>query len=124
MSVAVYNHYKRLYNNISIEKSQNENSASNQSQQQQQQNRGKLNEFIWLNFALFFVFSGFILNVGIPFYTVPLDSANNPNNLGSTFNANSNEGMKHGSEIIHKEQHDLKLEKSNILMLGPTGSGE
>ena len=47
MSVAVYNHYKRLYNNISIEKSQNENSLNNQSQQQQQQqNRGKLNEFI------------------------------------------------------------------------------
>ena len=70
------------------------------------------------------MFSGFILNVGIPFYTVPLDSANNPNNLGSTFNTNSTEGMKHGSEIIHKEQDDLKLEKSNILMLGPTGSGE
>lgn len=41
MSVAVYNHYKRLHNNISIEKFQNENSSINQSQQQ---NRGKSNE--------------------------------------------------------------------------------
>ena len=26
--------------------------------------------------------------------------------------------------FIHNEQYDLKLEKSNILMLGPTGSGK
>lgn len=83
-----------------------------------------LHGFLQLNFALFFVFPGFILNVGIPFYTVPLDSSNNPNNLGSTLNGNSNEGIKHGSEIIHRDQHELKLEKSNILMLGPTGSGK
>lgn len=70
------------------------------------------------------MFFGFILNVGIPFYTVPLDPANNPNNLGSTVSTNSNESTKHGSEVIHTEQYGLKLEKSNILMLGPTGSGE
>ena len=46
MSVAVYNHYKRLHNNMSIEKSLNESSTNNQSQQQQQQqNRGKLDEY-------------------------------------------------------------------------------
>jgi ATP-dependent protease Clp ATPase subunit len=40
MSVAVYNHYKRLHNNISTNKSQTENSITNQSQG----NRGNLNE--------------------------------------------------------------------------------
>jgi ATP-dependent Clp protease ATP-binding subunit ClpX len=99
MSVAVYNHYKRLHNNIAINKSQTENSII-----QQQTNRG------------------FILNAGIPFYTVPFDVSNNQNNLaGSTIISNSNE---HGSDVIHNEQYDLKLEKSNILMLGPTGSGK
>jgi ATP-dependent Clp protease ATP-binding subunit ClpX len=70
-------------------------------------------------------FSGFILNAGIPFYTVPFDVSNNSNNLGgSTIISNSNEGIKHGSDLIQNEQYDLKLEKSNILMLGPTGSGK
>jgi ATP-dependent protease Clp ATPase subunit len=31
--------------------------------------------------------------------------------------------MKHSSDIIHNDKYDLILEKSNILMLGPTGSG-
>jgi ATP-dependent Clp protease ATP-binding subunit ClpX len=71
-----------------------------------------------------FFFAGFLLNVGIPFYTVPLDVSNNNNNLGSTTINNQNEQIKHGSDLIHNEQYDLKLEKSNILMLGPTGSGK
>jgi ATP-dependent Clp protease ATP-binding subunit ClpX len=116
MSVAVYNHYKRLHNNIAINKSQTENSII-----QQQTNRGKLNENFRL-YDFFFAFVGFILNAGIPFYTVPFDVSNNQNNLaGSTIISNSNE---HGSDVIHNEQYDLKLEKSNILMLGPTGSGK
>jgi ATP-dependent protease Clp ATPase subunit len=32
--------------------------------------------------------------------------------------------MKHGSDIITNDKYDLKLEKSNILILGPTGSGK
>ncbi len=36
----------------------------------------------------------------------------------------NNEEVKQGSNIIHNEHYDLKLEKSNILMLGPTGSGK
>ncbi|CAF3707656.1 unnamed protein product [Rotaria socialis] len=87
MSVAVYNHYKRLHNNISITKSQpstSENALVSVSNQQQQQQRAS---------------------------TKP---ANN----------NNNEEIKFGSDVIHSEQYDLKLEKSNILMLGPTGSGK
>jgi ATP-dependent protease Clp ATPase subunit len=37
---------------------------------------------------------------------------------------NHNEKIKHGNNTIHNEQYDLTLEKSNILMLGPTGSGK
>lgn len=29
-----------------------------------------------------------------------------------------------GSDILDSKQHQLKLEKSNILLLGPTGSGK
>jgi ATP-dependent Clp protease ATP-binding subunit ClpX len=28
------------------------------------------------------------------------------------------------SSILYSDKHDIKLEKSNILMLGPTGSGK
>jgi Cdc6-like AAA superfamily ATPase len=69
---------------------------------------------------LFVLILGFIYNVGIPFYTVPLDVPN-PN---SSFNSNTNEELKHGSYVMNNEKDDLKLEKSNILMLGPTGSGK
>jgi ATP-dependent Clp protease ATP-binding subunit ClpX len=67
---------------------------------------------------------------------VPLDGSSNNNsnynNLGSSFNSttnannnnNNNEEIKHGSDVIHNDHYDLKLEKSNILMLGPTGSGK
>lgn len=37
---------------------------------------------------------------------------------------NSNDDIKQGNDIINNEKHDLQLEKSNILMLGPTGSGK
>ena len=62
--------------------------------------------------------------MGIPFYTVPLDGSNNNNNNNSSFNSNNNDELKHGSYALDNEKVDLKLEKSNILMLGPTGSGK
>jgi ATP-dependent Clp protease ATP-binding subunit ClpX len=50
-----------------------------------------------------------------------LDGSNNNN---SSFNTNNTDELKHGSSIINNDKYDLKLEKSNILMLGPTGSGK
>lgn len=38
-------------------------------------------------------------------------------------NLNRNKAAS-GSEILEKNAHDLRLEKSNIMMLGPTGSGK
>ncbi len=55
---------------------------------------------------------------------MPFDVPSNNNNLGSTTMPFNNEEVKQGSNIIHNEHYDLKLEKSNILMLGPTGSGK
>jgi ATP-dependent protease Clp ATPase subunit len=51
MSVAVYNHYKRLHNNMSINKSSSENAIINISNQQQQQ--GIQNKIVWLFCFLF-----------------------------------------------------------------------
>lgn len=62
------------------------------------------------------------MNVGIPFYTVPLDGSS----VGAplTNDSATSEDTKQGSDVINSDKYDLKLEKSNILMLGPTGSGE
>jgi len=35
-----------------------------------------------------------------------------------------NDAHQHTSDILDSSKFDLKLDKSNILMLGPTGSGE
>lgn len=34
------------------------------------------------------------------------------------------ETIRKGTEVLQTEEYDLKLDKSNILMLGPTGSGK
>jgi len=37
---------------------------------------------------------------------------------------NDSDTRQHTSDILDSSKFDLKLDKSNILMLGPTGSGE
>lgn len=37
---------------------------------------------------------------------------------------NTNSKNAIGSDILDRKSYDLKLEKSNILLLGPTGSGK
>lgn len=47
-------------------------------------------------------------------------------NFGGPFDANvgsRNGQTASGSDILERTSHELKLEKSNILLLGPTGSG-
>ena len=62
------------------------------------------------------------MNVGIPFYTVPLDGSSA--GALSTNESTTSEETKQGSDVINSDKYDLRLEKSNILMLGPTGSGK
>lgn len=38
--------------------------------------------------------------------------------------AKSSSSSSAGSDILDASTHELRLDKSNILMLGPTGSGE
>lgn len=47
------------------------------------------------------------------------------NTLGLHHNNAENTSAKNtaGSDILDRKSYDLKLEKSNILLLGPTGSG-
>ncbi|XP_029042645.1 caseinolytic protease chaperone subunit isoform X3 [Osmia lignaria lignaria] len=86
LSVAVYNHYKRIYNNFPVQNS--------------------MQDLLHISTV------GNSLGVG--FQQFPTGSEQK-----STDNQSSS-----GSDILDSKQHQLKLEKSNILLLGPTGSGK
>ncbi|CAF0757491.1 unnamed protein product [Didymodactylos carnosus] len=119
----VYNHYKRLNNNLY-------SSAAKQEQHKEQipiqQNSIESTGLTSISPQRI------ILNVGIPFYHIGsiqdggthLGSSPSASNSDSSFSSSTSEEMKHGSDILNAEQQDIKLEKSNILMLGPTGSGK
>ncbi|XP_029042638.1 ATP-dependent Clp protease ATP-binding subunit clpX-like, mitochondrial isoform X3 [Osmia bicornis bicornis] len=92
LSVAVYNHYKRIYNNFPVQNSM----------------QGSINTTDLLHISTV----GNSLGVG--FQQFPTGSEQK-----STDNQSSS-----GSDILDSKQHQLKLEKSNILLLGPTGSGK
>lgn len=96
LSVAVYNHYKRIYNNISTSPSaQSQTSGKHQDISLMEQDILHINQ------------------MGVGGQSVgyqPADTATRTSNSGS--------------DILDSDRHELKLEKSNILLLGPTGSGK
>jgi ATP-dependent Clp protease ATP-binding subunit ClpX len=96
MSVAVYNHYKRIYNNISLQKS---------SIKEDEEPKTVIQTLQTLQMKD-------LSGGGISFFT-----KNPPNN------EKTNEKSSR-SNALYNDAHELKLEKSNILMLGPTGSGK
>ncbi|XP_076300575.1 caseinolytic protease chaperone subunit isoform X3 [Lasioglossum baleicum] len=92
LSVAVYNHYKRIYNNLPVQNAM----------------QGSTNSTDLLHISTI----GNSLGVG--FQQFP---------PGNDQKSSNNQSVP-GSDILDSKQHQLKLEKSNILLLGPTGSGK
>uniref|UniRef100_A0A182PKM9 ClpX-type ZB domain-containing protein n=1 Tax=Anopheles epiroticus TaxID=199890 RepID=A0A182PKM9_9DIPT len=109
LSVAVYNHYKRIYHNLPPP------ASSSTSAQQQQQQLDSMSR------------SGDLLHISGIGHTMmssaPSEVPRPPMGAGHGGGAGSN-AHQPGSELLDKKTHELKLEKSNILMLGPTGSGK
>ncbi|XP_067144648.1 ATP-dependent Clp protease ATP-binding subunit clpX-like, mitochondrial [Centruroides vittatus] len=101
LSVAVYNHYKRIFNNIPSINSTNRQESS-------------VGENQHTGFALKDLFH----NPGI----------SHSNALGVTPQQqqiqDSDARQNRGSDVLDVMTHELRLEKSNILLLGPTGSGK
>lgn len=95
LSVAVYNHYKRIYHNVP---------QQSQAQQIESANRGDLLHISGIGHTMM--------------SSHPSEVPRAPITPPSTNAQNS------GSELLDKKTHELKLEKSNLLMLGPTGSGK
>ncbi|KAG8307572.1 hypothetical protein J6590_018449 [Homalodisca vitripennis] len=115
LSVAVYNHYKRIYNNIPAQ------SNTRQDVTVMEQNiGGQSASFVFPNRVDFLNLSNMGLNpaaLGVGFQPEP--SAGQEVRRGQQPSANAL-----GSDILDSNSHELRLEKSNILLLGPTGSGK
>ncbi|CAH1183913.1 unnamed protein product [Phaedon cochleariae] len=101
LSVAVYNHYKRIYNNspnqpfnLRQDMAVMEQGPQNVTHRDSPHITGLGNATLGMNFGAF-------------------ESSLGPRTTQPT-----------GSDILERTSHELKLEKSNILLLGPTGSGK
>ncbi|XP_072516120.1 caseinolytic mitochondrial matrix peptidase chaperone subunit Xa isoform X2 [Salminus brasiliensis] len=97
LSVAVYNHYKRIYNNMP---------AGSRQQQVEVEKQGSLTPRELLQIA------------GI---------SPHGNALGASMQQQVNQQApqeRRGGEVLDSTHTDIKLEKSNIVLLGPTGSGK
>ncbi|XP_063697283.1 ATP-dependent Clp protease ATP-binding subunit clpX-like, mitochondrial isoform X2 [Culicoides brevitarsis] len=101
LSVAVYNHYKRIYHNLPA--TPTAPNAANGGQ--------PMESVVGRNDLLHISGIGHTMMSSTP-TEVPRPPPTPPQNAHP------------GSELLDKKTHDLKLEKSNILMLGPTGSGK
>ncbi|XP_036399667.1 caseinolytic mitochondrial matrix peptidase chaperone subunit Xa isoform X4 [Megalops cyprinoides] len=96
LAVAVYNHYKRIYNNI----------PAGPRQQVEVEKQTSLTSRELLQIA------------GI---------SPHGNALGASMQQQVNQQApqeKRGGEVLDSTHSDIKLEKSNIVLLGPTGSGK
>ncbi|XP_049286514.1 ATP-dependent Clp protease ATP-binding subunit clpX-like, mitochondrial [Anopheles funestus] len=112
LSVAVYNHYKRIYHNLPPPAS---SSAGAQQQQQQLDSMSRSGDLLHISGIGHTMMSSAPSEVPRP----PLGAG------GSGHGGAAGSAAHHpGSELLDKKTHELKLEKSNILMLGPTGSGK
>lgn len=107
LSVAVYNHYKRIYNNLPVQTTVSSNSNPTGSQE--------LNHPFTHRDLLHISSIGNPLGVG--YQNV---SNNDQQHKGTNQSVPGSDIL----DILDSQQHQLKLEKSNILLLGPTGSGK
>lgn len=98
LSVAVYNHYKRIFHNLPPPATSNNSSQSIDS-------IGRGNDLLHISGIGHTMMSS--APTEVPRTTLTTPQQHHP-----------------GSELLEEKNHTLKLEKSNILMLGPTGSGK
>ncbi|KAF2885490.1 hypothetical protein ILUMI_20640 [Ignelater luminosus] len=105
LSVAVYNHYKRIFNNLP------NTQTTSARQDMAVMEQGPHQHFTHRD-LLHITGMGHSNSMGLNFQGAQSDTT-----LGTRHNSV-------GSDILDQTSHELKLEKSNILLLGPTGSGK
>jgi len=147
LAVAVYNHYKRIYHNIPVNKK--EVNRSQESLQEQTVNAGSSyphqptpqyppqgppspgSQYNSVPGQLFptnkdlqhIAGMGSALGVGFHPGGTPPQQPGNQGPSGAVDEPPKSANIQ-GSDILDAKSHDLRLEKSNIMMFGSTGSGK
>lgn len=145
LSVAVYNHYKRINNNILNALAQaNENLSSTATKNQPQTgfNPQEGPEGLPINNSSdFSSYKSSPLGITIQRdghppqrmeqYTVTMDSGDGLGGYSAEAHTNpgrnaflTSQAQDRGSDILETSKNEMRLDKSNILLLGPTGSGK
>lgn len=101
LSVAVYNHYKRIHHNLPQLPQSGPNTMNDA--------MGTRNDLLH------------ITGIG---HTMSNSSGTELPPKQTQGGGAHHHGHETGSEILEKQNYEIKLEKSNIIMLGPTGSGK
>jgi len=125
LSVAVYNHYKRIYHNIPVNKKSDKFSGDLSADPNNNRHLPSHRDLLHI------AGMGSALGVGFnPGSSDPRSSSPTPAGAEDTATSGSGAGAAappsggHGSDILEATSHQLKLEKSNIMMFGSTGSGK
>lgn len=107
LSVAVYNHYKRIYHNVPNSSAAMAATTPTAAQTERAERADLLHI------------------AGIGHTIMPAQPTELPRTTtGAAATGSVAADEANGSELLEKKSHELKLEKSNLLMLGPTGSGK
>lgn len=110
LAVAVYNHYKRIYNNLpAAGRQQAETEKQSSLSPRELEIRRREDEYR---------FTKLLQIAGI---------SPHGNALGASVQQQTNQQApqdKRGRDVLDSTHTDIKLEKSNIVLLGPTGSGK
>ena len=109
LSVGVYNHYKRIFNNISKTQSAQTENLANQSLEYAPTNQ--------------LLTSRDFTNPGTP-YGSTTNSVFSNSAPESDQQKASQSSQARGTEVLENPSQEIRLEKSNVLLLGPTGSGK
>lgn len=122
LSVAVYNHYKRIFNNIPANPQKHESSPLGLDVQPAQGPGSSFPDLLHVT-GLGTSYGG-----GTGLGTRDFGHMNAtvfpPEERPPTVASNNNNQRDRGSDVLDSKTHELRLDKSNILLLGPTGSGK
>lgn len=118
LAVAVYNHYKRIYHNIPVNKKNDKGTAD-------MPEPGGANRSLPSHRDLLHIAGmGSALGVGFNPQSPDPRQAAAPGGAEGEGAAPGYSAQQQGSDILEATTHHIKLEKSNIMMFGSTGSGK
>uniref|UniRef100_A0A8C4NMQ7 Caseinolytic mitochondrial matrix peptidase chaperone subunit Xb n=1 Tax=Eptatretus burgeri TaxID=7764 RepID=A0A8C4NMQ7_EPTBU len=140
LSVAVYNHYKRIFNNMpattgranaeGLDSKQAASPARELDVRRREDdyriarlNRGRKDRLEWKEKRRHTI-RELLQITGIGIHGNALGASSNPPNGATAAEQEADGREQRASDVLDATTHDIRLEKSNIVLLGPTGSGK